>query len=130
MPKRVVKTERAPAAIGPYSQALVANGFVFVSGQIPINPQTGQLVTGDIHAQTRQCLENLKAILEAAGSSMGKLVKVTVFAKDLQNFQAINHVYAEYFKEDPPARSFVEVSRLPRDAAIEIEGIALLDTNL
>lgn len=130
MPKRVVKTERAPAAIGPYSQALVANGFVFVSGQIPINPQTGQLVTGDIQAQTRQCLENLKAILEAAGSSMGKLVKVTVFAKDLQNFQAINHVYAEYFKEDPPARSFVEVSRLPRDAAIEIEGIALLDTNL
>lgn len=127
MSKRVIKTDKAPAAIGPYSQAIVANGFVFVSGQIPLDPKTGQLVSGDIQAQTRQCLENLKAILESAGSSMDKLVKVTVFAKDLQNFQSINQVYAEYFKENPPARSFVEVSRLPRDVAIEIEGIALLD---
>jgi 2-iminobutanoate/2-iminopropanoate deaminase len=127
MSKRIIKTERAPAAIGPYSQAIVANGFVFVSGQIPLDPHTGQLVQGDIQAQARQCLENLKAILEAAGTTMDKLVKVTVFAKDLKDFQAINRVYAEYFKENPPARSFVEVSRLPRDAAIEIEGIALLD---
>jgi len=127
MSKRIIKTERAPAAIGPYSQAIVANNFVFVSGQIPLDPHTGQLVQGDIQAQARQCLENLKAILEAAGTTMDKLVKVTVFAKDLKDFQAINQVYAEYFKENPPARSFVEVSRLPRDAAIEIEGIALLD---
>jgi 2-iminobutanoate/2-iminopropanoate deaminase len=127
MSKRIIKTERAPAAIGPYSQAIVANNFVFVSGQIPFDPHTGQLVQGDIQAQARQCLENLKAILEAAGTTMDKLVKVTVFAKDLKDFQAINQVYAEYFKENPPARSFVEVSRLPRDAAIEIEGIALLD---
>jgi len=127
MPKKVIKTEKAPAAIGPYSQAIVANNFVFVSGQIPLDPATGQPVQGDIQAQARQCLENLKAILEASGSSMDKLVKVTVFAKNLQDFQAINQVYSEYFKENPPARSFVEVSRLPRDAAIEIEGIALLD---
>ncbi len=126
MPKKIIKTERAPAAIGPYSQAIVANNFVFVSGQIPLDPQTGQLVRGDIQAQARQCLENLKAILEASGSSMDKLVKVTVFAKDLKDFQAINQVYAEYFNANPPARSFVEVSSLPRDAAIEIEGIALL----
>ncbi len=127
MPKKIIKTDRAPAAIGPYSQAIVANNFVFVSGQIPLDPATGQLVQGDIQAQARQCLENLKAILEASGSSMDKLVKVTVFAKNLQDFQAINQVYSEYFKENPPARSFVEVSRLPRDAAIEIEGIALLE---
>lgn len=127
MPKHVIKTDKAPAAIGPYSQAIVANGFVFVSGQIPLDPTTGQIVSEDIQAQTRQCLENLKAILESAGSSMDRLVKVTVFAKDLQHFQAINQVYLEYFKENPPARSFVEVSRLPRDVAIEIEGIALLD---
>jgi 2-iminobutanoate/2-iminopropanoate deaminase len=127
MSKRIIKTDRAPAAIGPYSQAIVANGFVFISGQIPLDPHTGQLVQGDIQAQARQCLENLKAILEAAGTTMDKLVKVTVFAKDLKDFQAINQVYSEYFKENPPARSFVEVSRLPRDAAIEIEGIALLD---
>ncbi len=127
MPKRVITTDKAPQAIGPYSQGIIANGFIFVSGQIPLDPKTGQLVSGDIQAQARRCLENLKAILEAAGSSMDKLVKVTVFAKDLKDFQAINQVYAEYFKEHPPARSFVEVSRLPRDAAIEIEGIALLD---
>jgi 2-iminobutanoate/2-iminopropanoate deaminase len=127
MPKRVITTEKAPAAIGPYSQAIVANGFVFVSGQIPLDPKTGQIVSSDIQAQTRQCLDNLQAILKASGTSMDKLVKVTVFAKDLNDFQAINQVYSEYFKENPPARSFVEVSRLPRDAAIEIEGIALLD---
>ncbi|MDW8140943.1 MAG: RidA family protein [Candidatus Bipolaricaulota bacterium] len=127
MPKRTVKTERAPQAIGPYSQAVIANGFVFVSGQIPLDPATGQLVSGDIQQQARRCLENLRAILEASGTTMGNLVKVTVFAKDLKDFQAINQVYSEYCKENPPARSFVEVSRLPRDAAIEIEGIALLE---
>lgn len=126
MPKHVIKTEKAPQAIGPYSQAIVANGFVFVSGQIPLDPATGQLVTGDIQTQARRCLENLKAILEAAGALMDSLVKVTVFAKDLKDFQAINQVYLEFFNENPPARSFIEVSRLPRDAAIEIEGIALL----
>lgn len=127
MLKRVVSTDKAPQAIGPYSQAIIADRFVFVSGQIPLNPTTGRIVTGNIQTQARQCLENLKAILEAADSSMDKLVKVTVFAKDLKDFQTINQVYSEYFKENPPARSFVEVSRLPRDAAIEIEGIALLD---
>ncbi|MCL6642157.1 MAG: Rid family detoxifying hydrolase, partial [Candidatus Bipolaricaulota bacterium] len=111
----------------PYTQAILANKFIILTGQNPLHPSTGHLVQGDIQAQARQCLENLKAILEASGSSMDKLVKVTVFAKDLQHFQAINQVYSEYFKENPPARSFVEVSRLPRDAAIEIEGIALLD---
>jgi 2-iminobutanoate/2-iminopropanoate deaminase len=125
--KQIIKTEKAPAAIGPYSQAIIAHGFVFVSGQIPLDPKTGQLVSGDIQTQARQCLENLKNILEAAGATTESLVKVTVFAKDLKDFQAINQVYSEYFKENPPARSFVEVSRLPRDAAIEIEGIALLD---
>lgn len=126
MSKRVVKTDKAPQAIGPYSQAIMANGFIFVSGQIPLDPATGQLVTGDIQIQVRRCLENLKTILAAAGTTMDQLVKVTIFARDLKDFPAINQIYSEYCKENPPARSFVEVSRLPRDAAIEIEGIALL----
>jgi len=125
MPKRVIKTEEAPPAIGPYSQAVIGNGFVFAAGQIPLDPRTGQLVPGDIRVQTRRVLENLKAVLEAAGSSMDRVVKTTVFLRDLNDFGAANEIYGEYFRESPPARSTVQVAKLPRDAAVEIEAVAL-----
>jgi 2-iminobutanoate/2-iminopropanoate deaminase len=123
--KEKVTTEDAPAAIGPYSQAIKANGFVFVSGQVALDPRTGQLVGEDVKAQTRRVLENIKAILEASGSSLDKVVKATVYLKDLNHFNQMNEIYGEYFKENPPARATVQVSRLPRDAAVEIEVIAL-----
>ncbi|MCS7175770.1 RidA family protein [Pseudothermotoga sp.] len=122
---RIVQTDAAPKAIGPYSQAIEANGFVFVSGQIPLDPQTGQLVDGDIKKQTKRVFENIKAILAAAGCQLSDVVKVTVFTKDISNFSAINEVYSEYFQNHKPARSFVEVSALPRDAQVEIEVIAI-----
>ncbi|TMJ14680.1 MAG: RidA family protein [Bacillati bacterium ANGP1] len=125
MPKRVIKTEQAPPAIGPYSQAVIGNGLVFAAGQIPLDPRTGQLVPGDIRVQTRRVLENLKAVLEAAGSSMDRVVKTTVFLRDLNDFGAANEIYGEYFRESPPARSTVQVAKLPRDAAVEIEAVAL-----
>lgn len=125
MSKKIIVTPRAPKAIGPYSQAVVANGLIFVSGQLPIDPATGQLVEG-IQNQTRQCLDNLTAILEQAGSGRTKALRVGIFLKDLENFQAVNEIYAGYFKENPPARSTVEVARLPMDAAIEIEVVASL----
>ena len=125
MPKRVIKTEEAPPAIGPYSQAVIGNGLVFAAGQIPLDPHTGQLVPGDIRVQTRRVLENLKAVLEAAGSSMDRVVKTTVFLRDLNDFGAANEIYGEYFRESPPARSTVQVAKLPRDAAVEIEAVAL-----
>ena len=125
MPKRVIKTEQAPPAIGPYSQAVIGNGLVFAAGQIPLDPRTGQLVPGDIRVQTRRVLENLKAVLEAAGSSMDRVVKTTVFLRDLNDFGAANEIYGEYFRESPPARSTVQVVKLPRDAAVEIEAVAL-----
>lgn len=125
MPKQTVSTPKAPAAVGPYSQGVIANGFVFTSGQIPLRPD-GTMVEGDIQAMARQCLDNIKAILESAGTTMNDLVKVTVFAKDMNNFQAINDVYKTYFNQSPPARSFVEVSNLPRNAQVEMEGIAVL----
>jgi 2-iminobutanoate/2-iminopropanoate deaminase len=124
MERTVVSTEHAPQAIGPYSQAIVAGGFVFVSGQLPVDPATGTLLTGDIGAMTRQIFANLEAVLTAAGSSLAKVAKVTVFLADMNDFQAMNAAYAEFFPATPPARSTVQVARLPRDARIEIEAIA------
>ncbi len=123
--KDVISTQRGPKAFGPYSQAIRANGFVFVSGQGAIDPATGQTVEGDIARQTERTLENVKAIVEAAGSSLEKAVKATVFLKDMNDFAAMNEVYNRYFPVGPPARSTVEVARLPRDLRVEIELIAL-----
>jgi 2-iminobutanoate/2-iminopropanoate deaminase len=122
--KNIVSTNSAPQAIGPYSQAVVSNGFAFLSGQIPLDPATGQVVEGDICAQTTRVFENLKGLLEASGSSLSRVVKTTVFLKDMGDFAKMNEVYAGYFEADAPARSTVEVSRLPRDVRIEIECIA------
>ena len=124
--KKIIATTNAPGAIGPSSQAIAANGFVYTSGQLPIDPATGAFPEG-IEAQTRQSLTNVKAILEAAGSGMNKVVKTTVFLKDMNNFAAMNGVYATFFEEgNCPARSAVEVARLPKDAMVEIEVVALL----
>jgi len=124
MEKSVISTNNAPAAIGPYSQAIKVGNFVFVSGQIPIIPATGEILRGDIKLQTRQVLENLKNILEAAGSSLDNVVKTTVFMKDLNDYTAINDVYKEFFTNKPPARAAVQAARLPRDVGVEIEAIA------
>ncbi len=123
--KVIIQTDRAPEAIGPYSQAVKANGFVFASGQIPIDPKTGEFVPGGIQEQTKQVLKNLTAVLEAAGSSLDRVVKTTVFLLDMEEFPAMNEVYREFFKEEPPARATVQAARLPRDARVEIELIAL-----
>ena len=123
--KQAIKTSSAPAAIGPYSQAIVANGLVFVSGQIPLDPETNQLVEGDIGVQTHRVFKNLQAVLFAAGSSLEKTVKTTVFLSDMADFARMNEVYAAYFKEAPPARATVQAARLPRDVRVEIELIAL-----
>lgn len=123
--KDIISTAQGPKAIGPYSQAIRANGFIFVSGQIALEPATGQAVEGDIAQQTERVLENLKGILEAAGSALDFAVKTTVFLKDMGDFAAMNQVYARYFPSDPPARSTVEVARLPRDVRVEIELIAI-----
>ena len=123
--KSSVSTPRAPAAIGPYSQAILANGFVFTSGQTPLDPETGQLVEGGIDVQTRRVLDNLSAVLDAARSNLAQVVKVTVFLKDMNDFQAMNKVYAEYFASPQPARSTIEAARLPCDCRVEIEVIAL-----
>jgi 2-iminobutanoate/2-iminopropanoate deaminase len=123
---RVVKTAQAPAAIGPYSQGIVAGGFLFVSGQIPLDPATGQMVTGDVGAQVAQVMENLKAILEAAGGTLGAVVRTTVYLADLEDYPKMNEVYGKYFTIDPPARSTVEVAALPRGARVEIDVMARL----
>jgi len=123
--KQIIKTEDAPKAIGPYSQAVVAGGFVFASGQIPTDPATGQFVEGGISEQTRQVLRNLSKVLEAAGTGLERVVKTTVFLADMDDFAAMNEVYARFFKENPPARSTVQAARLPRDARVEIDVIAL-----
>ena len=123
--REVIATDCGPKAIGPYSQAIKANGFVFISGQIPLDPRTQQLVDGDIARQTERVMENLKGIVEAAGSSLDRAVKTTVFLKDLSDFTAMNEVYGRYFPSSPPARATVEVARLPRDVRVEIELIAL-----
>jgi 2-iminobutanoate/2-iminopropanoate deaminase len=125
MDRSVISTERAPAAIGPYSQAIAAGGLVFVSGQLPLDPATGEMVEGDIAAMTRQIFRNIEAVLAAAGSSLDKIVKTTVFLADLADFQMMNGAYSEFFPANPPARSTVQVARLPRDARVEIEVVAL-----
>jgi 2-iminobutanoate/2-iminopropanoate deaminase len=124
--KKQVQTDKAPKAIGPYSQGIIANGFVFCSGQIPIDPATGELVTGTIDDQTRRVLKNLGAVLEAAGSSYDDVVKTTVFLQDMNDFAKMNAVYAEFFKAPNPARAAVQVARLPRDVKVEIEAVALV----
>jgi 2-iminobutanoate/2-iminopropanoate deaminase len=123
--RSVVSTKDAPQAIGPYSQAIKANGFVFVSGQVAFDPATQQVVAGDISVQTDRVLRNLSEILEAAGSGLGKVVKATVFLKNMNDFTAMNTVYGKYFSSAPPARSTVEVARLPKDVLVEIDVIAL-----
>lgn len=122
--RQVISTENAPKAIGPYSQAIVYNGLAFLSGQIPLDPTTGQIVEGGIAEQTEQVIRNMAAVLEACGSSLGKVLKTTVFVKDMTEFAAMNQVYAKYFAADPPARSTVEAARLPRDVRVEIEAVA------
>ncbi len=124
MDRHVVYTDQAPQPVGPYSQAIAAGGSVFTAGQVGLVPGTTELAGGDVASQTRQALENLKAVLDAAGSGLDQVVKTTVFLKDIGDFAAMNEVYAEYFTDDPPARSAVEVARLPLDALVEIECVA------
>jgi 2-iminobutanoate/2-iminopropanoate deaminase len=124
--KEVIATDRGPKAIGPYSQAIRAHGFVFVSGQIALDPRTQELVLGDIAAQTERVLENLKGILEAAGSTLDKVARTTVFLADMNEFKTMNDVYAKYFPAHPPARSTIQAVRLPRDVRVEIDAIAVL----
>jgi 2-iminobutanoate/2-iminopropanoate deaminase len=124
--REVISTPEAPAAIGPYSQAVKAGGFLFVSGQIPIDPATGQMIAGDIAAQTRRVFENLRAILEAAGSSFDQVVRATVYLADMNDFGTVNEIYGTYFSSPAPARATVQVARLPKDARVEIDVIASL----
>lgn len=124
--KEIISTENAPGAIGPYSQAVKTGNMVFCSGQIPIDPKTGEFVSSEISEQTEQVLKNLGAVLEAAGSNLNNVVKTTVFLADMNDFTLMNEVYAKYFSENKPARATVEAARLPRDARIEIECIALV----
>ena len=124
MSKDVISTSKAPAAIGPYSQAVRWGDLIFVSGQIPIDPATGQVVGDDVAAQTERVLKNLAAILEAAGASLGQVLKTTVYLRDLNDFGKMNEVYARFFSEQPPARATVQVARLPRDVSVEIEAVA------
>ncbi len=123
--REAVSSADAPAAIGPYSQAIRANGLVFCSGQTPMDPATGQVVSGGIAAQTERVLKNLSAVLEAAGTSMDKVVKTSVFLKDMNDFAAMNEVYGRFFQGEPPARSTIQAARLPKDALVEIDVIAL-----
>lgn len=125
--RQVIATSGGPKAIGPYSQAIKANGMVFLSGQIPLDPATQQLISGDVAAQTERVLENITGILRAAGSSLAQVVKSTVFLKNMSDFAAMNEVYGRHFNADPPARSTVEVARLPKDVLVEIDVIALAD---
>ena len=124
---RAVHTDGAPAALGPYSQAIVAGGFVYTAGQIPLDPDSGELVEGGVEVQAERVLENLGAILAAAGSSFSKVVKTTVFLSDMDDYAAVNEVYARYFREPYPARSAVEVARLPRGVRLEIEAVARIE---
>ena len=126
MKKKIISTEHAPAAVGPYSQAVRVGKMLFTAGQIPLDPATGQMVEGDIAAQAEQALENLQAVLEAAGTSVKNVVKTTVFLQDMADFGAMNEVYARYFGKNPPARSAVEVAALPLGAHVEIEAVAMI----
>jgi 2-iminobutanoate/2-iminopropanoate deaminase len=123
--KEVISTEKGPKAIGPYSQAIKASGLIYTAGQIPFDPSSGKLIEGDVAQQTVRVMENLKAIVEASGSSLEKTVKATVYLKDMNDFAAMNEIYGRYFPKNPPARSTVEVSRLPRDVRVEIDLIVL-----
>lgn len=127
MGKTIIRTERAPRAVGPYSVAVKANGFLFLSGQIPLDPASGATVEGPFGDQVRRVLDTIRNVLEDSGSGLGRVVKTTVFLRDMDRFAEFNGIYGEYFPEAPPARSCVEVSRLPKDAPIEIEVIALAD---
>ena len=122
--KEIISTDKGPKTIGPYSQGVKANGFIFTAGQIALDPASGQLVSGDIALQTARVLDNLKAIVEAGGSSLDQTVKATVYLKDMNDFAAMNEVYARYFPQNPPVRSTVEAARLPRDVLVEIDVIA------
>ncbi|MCY7346438.1 MAG: RidA family protein [Pyrinomonadaceae bacterium] len=124
--KEIISTENAPGAIGPYSQAVKTENMIFCSGQIPIDPATGEFVSGDVAEQTRQVLKNLSAVLKAAGSNLNGVVKTTVFLADMNDFAAVNEVYAEFFNENKPARATVQAARLPRDARVEIDCIAVI----
>ena len=125
--KTIISTAKAPVAIGPYSQAVLVNGMLFTSGVIPIDPETNTLVQGDVEVQARQAIGNLKNLIEASGSAMDKVVKTTVFIKNMNDFGKINDIYKEFFTNDFPARSCVEVARLPKDVLIEIEAIAVVE---
>ena len=124
MTKQIVTTERAPKAIGPYSQAVRANGFIFLSGQIPLDPATGEMVQGDVGVQTKRVMHNLEAVLAAAGSSFDKVVRCTIYLTDLADFSKVNEVYGSFFPSAPPARATVQVAALPRGARVEIDVIA------
>ncbi len=123
--KQIIATNKAPQAIGPYSQAVVHDGIAYVSGQIPMDPASGDLVGGDVAVQTERVLENLKAILAACGSSMADVLKVTVYLRDMNDFAAMNQVYARYFPDQPPARAAIQAARLPKDVAVEMDAIAI-----
>lgn len=123
--KEIISTEKAPKALGPYSQAVKANGFIFTAGQGPIDPATGKLVEGDTAAQTHRVMENLKTIVETAGSSLDRAVKATVYLKDMQDFAAMNEVYGRYFPQNPPARTTIQAARLPMDIRVEIDLVVL-----
>ncbi|RJP25499.1 MAG: RidA family protein [Candidatus Omnitrophota bacterium] len=127
MTKKLIAPEQGPKPVGPYSPGVVANGFLFVSGQIPLDPSTGRLVTDSFEIQVRQTLENLKSVIEAAGSTLQDVVKVTIFLDDMENFGELNAIYAEYFDESKPARATMQVARLPKDVAVEIEAIAVVN---
>jgi 2-iminobutanoate/2-iminopropanoate deaminase len=125
--KRTISSDEAPKAIGPYSQAVIHNGLAYLSGQIPLDPATGQIVSGDVRAQTERVLQNIEGVLRASGSDLGRVLKTTVFLADMNDFPAMNEVYARYFPSDPPARSTVQAARLPRDARVEIDAIAAVE---
>ncbi|HET9367690.1 MAG TPA: RidA family protein [Candidatus Udaeobacter sp.] len=127
--KKIISTSEAPGAIGPYSQAIRSGNFLFCSGQIPLDPKTGQIVPGDIAAQTRRVLDNIAAILKAEGLTFDHVVKTTIFLTNLGDFQTVNEIYGSYFEQDPPARSTVEVSALPKGANVEIEVVAMANDN-
>lgn len=125
MKREIISTQKAPAAVGPYSQGVKVNNFIFTAGQIPLNPETGKLVEGDVKEQTRQVMKNLAHVLEAAGTGLDQVVKTTIFTTDLADFAAINEVYGSFFAGDPPARSTVQVAALPLGARVEIEVVAV-----
>lgn len=126
MEKKIISTKNAPAAIGPYSQAVVAGNLIFTSGQLPIDPANGQLINDDVKKAAERSMENIKAILEAAGSSLDKVIKTVIYLKDMNDFAAVNEVYSRYFQSNEPARSCVQVAKLPKDGILEIEAIALI----